>query len=214
MIENLFIKFLQKFCFDLLELNINMNIFDLFKKIFTISMFLSFIFIIIYGIYNKFYKNYSIRGYYFEYKNNFFMLFLIYIINLISLQFLDDLLTTHLSKYKDIFKEETIFSTIGLIMFTIMYVILIFRQINETIEFLFLLLIQPFFIFDKNKLKKLKQKNLNIILNSCFLSLTYIILNNISNLTSILFLVILFFVLEFKTNIFFDKLTLSEYKEK
>ena len=41
MIENLFIKFLQKFCFDLLELNINMNIFDLFKKIFTISMFLS-----------------------------------------------------------------------------------------------------------------------------------------------------------------------------
>lgn len=198
MLLDFLFKDIRIFCHKLLNSNTNFN-FELFNKIFVISIILSIIIILIKIIYYIKIKKYTLREFYLEYRKNIFQLIILYIVNIFCLYFINDLLTQNINKFEYLFNKNTIQENFKLLFFTLIVIILFVRQLLEIIEFLLTIIIQPIFMFQKEKIQKMQQKNYTLIINTILLNCYYIILTNIK-LNSLFLIIILFCCLNTKVD--------------
>lgn len=205
--QKILFEMIQNCCYSILDTKLNTNVLNNFYDFLKWSILTSILISFIYGVYCVYYKQYSLKGYIKEYRNNFIQMIIGYISFIVSLYFLDDLLIDNIGKYKNVFKLDTIQNMILLLLFTLIFIILIFRQLTEIVYFLLLLIFQPFIMFKKEKIKKIQQLNIELIINSCFLSCIYFLISNVNNLNGIILVFLLIVTLNFKPQLFFNKHT-------
>lgn len=205
MLSDFLSKNIRNFCHKMLNVNIKIEpIFELFNKVFIASIILTIIIILFTAIYYIKIKKYSLREFYLEYRKNIFQLIILYIINIFCLYFLNDLLTENINKFEYLFNKDTIQESLKLLLFTLVVIILFVRQLSEIISFLCTIIIQPIFMFQKDKIQKLQQENYNLIINTILLNFYYIIFTNVK-LNSLVLTILLLCCLNTKIPNFFYK---------
>lgn len=193
--------FLNKQCFDILNISINSNYIHTFFKMLKISLLLSIIFIFGYMLYFVFYKKNTLKGFFLEYKSILIQYSLVYILNIYCFLFLNELFLPNLNKFSYLFRKTNSFqNTIFLLIFVVCFLKLFLCQISDIIESLILILIEPFFMFNKDKLKKFQNLNIKNICRTLYLNIIYFCLINIKSLNQFIFM--MFLIMAMKSDIF------------
>ena len=132
--------FLNKQCFDILNISINSNYIHTFFKMLKISLLLSIIFIFGYMLYFVFYKKNTLKGFFLEYKSILIQYSLVYILNIYCFLFLNELFLPNLNKFSYLFRKTNSFqNTIFLLIFVVCFLKLFLCQISDIIESLILI---------------------------------------------------------------------------
>ena len=195
--ESLILKLLNNMCFNTLNeidvTNIDSQFLTIFFKLLNISIILTITSILVYLLYNVFYKKYSLKGFILEYKGFILQYIFIYILNILTILVFNEFLTNSLNKFEYLFKQEnSMKNTILLITYTLLSLILILQQIMDYLESLILMLFSPFFMFKKKALQNLKNRNYKNIFNTLFLDAIYLCIINTTNLNQGILVLLLF----------------------
>lgn len=195
--QDIIINQLNELCYSTLNsISNNSNYFELFLKVNFISfLFLIFILII------KVIKEKNIKTVYIETRTNIKNIFILFLVNIVTFYFLDDILTEHLLDFTKYFND------IYLWIFTIFVIYIMFKQISQILNFLIYTMIIPFSLKENSFFKKISKNNISIIINTTLLNVFYYVLKDMTNINQI-------YLLIFLAIIIFSEKTLSYFIEK